>query len=64
MNLDLNEIDNIEVDGVDTKDYPDFCDAYITNADYKGVSMTDEQLDHLNENHGDFVYDAVMDHLY
>lgn len=63
MNLDLNEIDNIEVDGIDTADYPDFCDAYISNADYKGVEMTEEEIDHLNEHHGDFVYDAVMDHL-
>jgi len=64
MNLDLNEIDNIEVDGIDTKDYPDFCDAYISNADYKGIPMTDEQLDYLNENHGDFVYDEVMDSMF
>ena len=26
--MDYKKIDNIEVDGIDTKDYPDFCDAY------------------------------------
>ena len=64
MELDLNEIDNIKVDGIDTKDYPDFCDSYIASADYKGVEMTEEQIDNLNDNYGDFVYDAVIDHLF
>ena len=35
MNYDL--IDNIELDGIDTNDYPDFCDAYIVSADYDGL---------------------------
>ena len=26
--MDYKKIDNIEIDGIDTKDYPDFCDAY------------------------------------
>ena len=36
MNYDL--IDNIEVDGIDTNDYPDFTDAFIVSADYDGES--------------------------
>jgi hypothetical protein len=27
--MDYKKIDNIEIDGIDTKDYPDFSDAYI-----------------------------------
>ena len=60
--MDYKKIDNIEVDGIDTKDYPDFCDAYISSADYDGVPMTDEQLDELNED-GDYVYGHIMDYL-
>ena len=60
--MDYKKIDNIEVDGIDTKDYPDFCDAYIVSADYDGVPMTDEQLDELNED-GDYVYGHIMDYL-
>ena len=63
MNLELKKIDNIKVDGIDTRDYPDFCDAYISEADYKGVPMTEKEIEYLNDNHGDFVYDAVMDHF-
>ena len=61
MNYKL--IDNIEVDGIDTKDYPAFCDAFIASADYDGKEMTEEQLDELNEN-SDFVYECVQNHLF
>ena len=60
--MDYKKIDNIEIDGIDTKDYPDFCDAYIVSADYDGVPMNDEQLDKLNED-GDYVYENIMDYL-
>ena len=60
--MDYKKIDNIEIDGIDTKDYPDFCDAYISSADYDGKPMTDEQLDELNED-GDYVYGHIMDYL-
>ena len=59
--MDYKKIDNIEIDGIDTKDYPDFCDAYISSADYDGVPMTDKQLDELNED-GDYVYGHIMDY--
>jgi hypothetical protein len=60
--MDYKKIDNIEIDGIDTKDYPDFCDAYISSADYDGKPMTDEQLDELNED-GDYVYGHILDYL-
>lgn len=60
--MDYKKIDNIEIDGIDTKDYPDFCDAYIVSADYDGVPMTDEQLDELNED-GDFQHECIMNDL-
>lgn len=61
MNYKL--IDNIEVDGIDINDYPDFCDAFIASADYNGKEMTEEQLDKLNED-SDFVYQCVQNHLF
>ena len=47
--MDYKLIDNVEVDGIDTTDYPDFCDAFIASADYDGKQMTDEQLAEINE---------------
>ena len=61
MNYDL--IDNIEIDGIDTNDYPDFCDAYIVSADYDGEPMSDAQIDILNEDYN-FVHDCVYTHLF
>ena len=63
LDLDYSQIDDIEVDGINTKDYPDFCDAYICNATYKGRDMTERELDQLNEDR-DFVYECVQDRLY
>lgn len=61
--IDIKKVDCIEVDGIDTKDYPDFCDAFISYAEYDGVEMTDKQLEDLNEDF-DFVYDCVINHLF
>jgi hypothetical protein len=61
--MEYKLIDNIEIDGIDTKDYPDFCDAYIVSADYDGVPMTDEQLDEINDD-GQFQYECIMNYLY
>ena len=61
--MDYKKIDNIEVDGIDTKDYPDFCDAYISSADYDGKPMTDKQLDEINED-GDFQHECIMNDIH
>ena len=63
MNLDYAKISDVEVDGIDTADYPDFCDAFISYAEYDGRAMTDTELDTLNDD-SDFVYGAVQTHLY
>tara|TARA_R110000744_G_scaffold313647_1_gene420838 strand:- start:13 stop:207 length:195 start_codon:yes stop_codon:yes gene_type:complete len=62
-NLNYAKISDVEVEGIDTRDFPDFCDAFIANADYDGEPMTDEQLDKLNED-SDFVYECVQNHLF
>ena len=61
MNYDL--IDNIEVDGIDTNDYPDFSDAYIVSADYDGEPMTELMLEEINEDYY-FIHDCVYTHLF
>ena len=61
--IDTSQVEDIEIDGINPRDYPDFCDAFILEASYKGREMTDEELEALNED-SDFVYDKVMEHLY
>jgi len=64
--IDVNNLIDITVDGVDTKDYPDFCDAYIDSAVWKdsGKDLTDEELDELNDEEREFVYEQVWDSIF
>ena len=61
--MDLTKIDNVVIAGVDTKDYPDFCDAYVESADYDGEPMDEEELDRLQEEHPEFVHECLMNQL-
>jgi hypothetical protein len=59
----LPELDlrSIELDGVDFRDYPDFCDAFISYAETKGgTPLTSEQLEILNED-SDLVHTLAHD---
>jgi len=58
-----NEIDNIEWDGIDHNDSPDYCDAYIVFADRNGVPMSEDELDDLNQNR-DLILELLNKHLY
>ena len=62
--MDVTKISNIEIEGIDHTDHPDYCDAFISSADLDGVEMTDKQLDDLNNNYVYFVYDAVLNFIY
>ena len=67
ITIDLGNIEgsSVSVDGIDTKDYPDFTDAYIDYAEWKdGTPLTDDELDALNDQHSDYVYSKVEEHLY
>lgn len=52
-------VDNVQVDGIDHKDYPDYCNAYISSADYKGRPCTQDEIDELNNN-SDFRYKYIF----
>lgn len=57
-NITLNgkevEMNSIELDGVDSKDYPDYSDAYIVGAEFvDGTPLTHQELEQLeSENYG------------
>jgi hypothetical protein len=56
-------VTNIEFDGIDHQDYPDYCDAFISKAKYNGDDMTEEQLEIINEDR-EFVYEKLIEHLF
>ena len=54
MQLDYDKIDDIEVEGIDYDDYPDFCDAYIARAKYDDPvtgyrELTENELESLDD---------------
>lgn len=61
--MDYSKVKVIEIEGIDHSDAPDYCDAYVSNAEYDGVVMNQEQLDELNEDR-DFVHEQVINKLY
>jgi len=66
--LNYSRLTDLEIDGIDTRDYPDFCDAYISSGSYKTWygryrELTAAELDRLNEN-SDFVYELVIERVF
>lgn len=65
VHINPEMIGDVEVDGIDFNDAPDFCDAYISRAWWKdGNELSENEIDLLNEDFGEFVYQKVQDHIY
>jgi hypothetical protein len=62
-NIDFTKITNIELDDIDYRDHPDYCDAYIVSCDIDGVEATEAELNEINKN-SDFVHDCVFNYLF
>jgi len=55
---------SLEVDGIDTRDYPDFCDAFFLSGQYTdGTDIPDDVLDDLTSD-GDLLYEHILKHIY
>jgi len=61
--IDYTTIESVEVEGIDTRDYPDFCDAYISYAEIDGREATEEELEELSDDR-DFVYEMTFNQLF
>lgn len=62
--LNLNDIVDIELEiGGGPHDY---ADSFINSATWNstGKSLTQNELDQLNDEHSDFVYEEIMNQLY
>lgn len=63
MKLNGREVNDVEVDGVDSRDYPDFSDTYISHAVFAdtGEELTDEQLEELMDQNSDAVWEMAFE---
>ena len=62
--IDWEDLDGIDIDGVDRRDYPDFCDAYVAYAIniHTGEELSSEQYDHINSEYGAEINRYIHDH--
>ncbi len=59
--MELNK-KSIEIENVNMKDYPDFCDAFISYAEWQdGTPLTDDELEKIDS---DTVHGAAHESLY
>jgi hypothetical protein len=67
MELNGKEVDtaSLSVEGVDPRDYPDFCDAYLIGGTYTdGTPLTDDEMNDLNDKYGDVVNEMAFNSLH
>jgi len=60
MEIGAKQITNPQFEGVDSKDYPDFCDAFMVSCDIDGEEATEDQLEYINE----FLLGDFWDEIY
>jgi len=65
MKLNGKTVINIEVDGIDRNDYPDFCDAYFSYATWEdGTELTDDDLELLQYQNGEELHEIVWNQVF
>ena len=62
FNIDL--LDDVEIDGINMGDYPDFCDAFLEGESYKGRELTEDELEYVQESNPEWFYDKVWDYVF
>jgi hypothetical protein len=58
---DYSKITDIEFDGIDHSDDPDYSDAYIESAKYDGAEMTEEEIESLDTC---WVHETLWNHIH
>ena len=62
--LNGKKVIDLEVDGVDSRDYPDFSDAYFSGGCYEdGTPLTEDELNKLTDVAGDVLWEMAFDRL-
>lgn len=64
VEVDGKEVDmnSMEIEGIDMRDFPDFVDAYVVAASFTdGTDLTDDQLEILSTQHSDIIQNSIHD---
>ena len=57
------DCEDLEIEGVESSDYPEFCDAFFVSGTLNGKEMTDEELDWLTENYPETLNELAYESL-
>lgn len=62
--IDINDVEDLEVDGVDTMDYPKFCDAFFASAKWvkSGKYLTEDELISLGEDYPELLNQMAFEY--
>jgi len=56
---------SIEIDGIDTQDYPDFCDSFISDACFNdGTKLTEDEVIELDEKNYGLAQEMALESLF
>jgi hypothetical protein len=62
--LNGKKVVDLDIDGVNSGDYPDFSDAYFSGGCYEdGTDLTDAELIQLADLSGDVLYEMAFESL-
>jgi len=67
-NFTVSQLEDLEVDGIDFTDYPDFCDSFISagmvaEPDGSYRDLTEEELDWINDNHTELAQELAYEEM-
>lgn len=61
--LEINR-GSLTIEGVDSKDYPDFCDAFFSYGEFQdGRHLTDSELETLNDDYPETVSEMAFESM-
>lgn len=61
--IEIENVYGLEIDGVDSGDYPDFCDAFFSFGELDGRELTEDELTKLGEDFPEVLCDMAYDSL-
>jgi len=63
--MKIEEVEDLEVDGVDSGDYPKFCDAYFLRGIHiaENRELTEEECQQLTEDYPEIVNEMAYESL-
>jgi hypothetical protein len=66
LNWKQHKITDIEIDGVDRRDYPNFADAYCSYAYNETLEreLTDSELEQFTEENSDVIHELAMESIF